>query len=337
MRFGLFGSAQAKRGGPDVDSGAGFREFIEHNVEAEALGFHSTFLVEHHFTGFGQVSATLNFLTWLGARTTTLRLGTAVTVLAWHNPVLLAEQAATLDLLSGGRLELGIGKGYRYNEFAGFCVPMADADEMFDEALQVLLKAWTSDAPWSHQGKYWQFDGVVVEPPPAQKPHPRLWMGAGSPDSIKKVAALGYNLLLDQFALIEQIGERIALYRAEVEARGRVFDPMNVGVTRSINVVRTPEELERAVDARVAARRRIDALAIGPDGQGRARHLTRADAEAGALYGTPDEIAPKLQALRDVGAEYVLLNCAGGRATLRRFARDLMPAFAGAPVAAARA
>src|ERR671927_1049676 len=78
MRFGLFGSAQARRGGPDVDSGAGFREFVERNIEAEALGYVSTFLVEHHFTGFGQVSASLNLLTWIGARTTTLRLGTAV-------------------------------------------------------------------------------------------------------------------------------------------------------------------------------------------------------------------------------------------------------------------
>jgi alkanesulfonate monooxygenase SsuD/methylene tetrahydromethanopterin reductase-like flavin-dependent oxidoreductase (luciferase family) len=83
MRFGIFGSAQAQRGGPDVDSGAGFREFVEHNVEAEALGYESTFVVEHHFTGFGQISATLNLLTWIGARTTTLRLGTAVNWSGW--------------------------------------------------------------------------------------------------------------------------------------------------------------------------------------------------------------------------------------------------------------
>ena len=76
---------------------------------------------------------------------------------------------------------------------------------------------------------------------------------------------------------------------------------------------------------------------MGPDGRGRARNLSAADAEAGALYGTPDEIADKLLALRDVGAEYVLLNSAGGRATIRRFAREIMPAFAGTPAAAARA
>ena len=109
MRFGLFGSASARRGSGEFDSTEGFHDFIEYNVEAEALGFHGTFVVEHHFTGYGQVSATLNLLTWLGARTKTLRLGTAVMVLPWHNPVLLAEQAATLDLLSGGRVGFGIG------------------------------------------------------------------------------------------------------------------------------------------------------------------------------------------------------------------------------------
>jgi alkanesulfonate monooxygenase SsuD/methylene tetrahydromethanopterin reductase-like flavin-dependent oxidoreductase (luciferase family) len=147
MQFGLFGSAAARRGGPEFDSSEGFRDFIEYNIEAEALGFHSTFVVEHHFTGYGQVSATLNLLTWLGARTRRLRLGTAVLVLPWHNPVLLAEQAATLDLLSGGRLDFGIGKGYRYNEFAGFCVPMEEADARFDECLEVILKVWTADEP----------------------------------------------------------------------------------------------------------------------------------------------------------------------------------------------
>ena len=328
MRFGLFGSAQAQRGGPDVDSGVGFREFVDYNVEAEALGFVSTFLVEHHFTGFGQISATLNLLTFIAARTKTLRLGTAVIVLPWHNPVLLAEQAATLDLLSQGRLDFGIGMGYRYREFAGFCMPMEEAAERFDESLEVILKAWTSDAPWSHRGKYWQFDDVVVEPPTAQKPHPPLWMGAGSAESIRKVAAQGYNLLLDQYASIEQIAERIALFRSEVEKQGRAYDPMSVGVTRSINVVDTPAELAKAFENRIAARRRIDRLTMRPDGQNQGRVISDEAICAGALYGAPDAIAVKLEALRAGGAAYVLLNSAGGPGSLRRFARELRPAFA---------
>ena len=334
MRFGIFGSAQARRGGPDVDSGSGFRDFVDYNVEAEQLGFHGSFVVEHHFTGFGQISATLNLLTWIGARTSTLRLGTAVMTLPWHNPLLLAEQAATLDLLSNGRLDFGIGQGYRHNEFAGFCVPMEEAEARFEEAHEVLLKAWTSDTPWSHRGTYWQFDNVVVEPPTFQKPHPPLWMGAGRPASIKKVADYGYNLLLDQFAPVDQIGERIALFKAEVEARGRTFDPMSVAVTRSIHVVTTGAEREKALEARLTARRRMERLAQRPDGRNTASMMSYADtleaAEAGALYGTPDEIASRLQALHDVGARYVLLNSAGGIATLRRFAHELRPAFAAA-------
>src|SRR5919199_2192264 len=187
MRFGLFGSAQARRPSPGAemtDSSQGFREWIENNVEAEGLGFRSTFCVEHHFTGYGQVSATLNLLTWLGARTKTLRLGTAVMVLPWHNPVLLAEQAATLDLLSGGRLDFGIGTGYRYNEFVGFNLPMEEAREKFEESIDVILKAWTSNEPFSHKGKYWTFNNTVVEPPPFRSPHPSCWRVPGNEPSI---------------------------------------------------------------------------------------------------------------------------------------------------------
>src|SRR5215469_15045915 len=118
MKFGLFTSAQANDLGPG--SGHGFGDYLDFNVAAERLGFQSSFLVEHHFSGWNQVSSTLILLTALAMRTSRLRLGSAVMVLPWHNPVLLAEQAATLDLLSGGRLDLGIGKGYRHSEFKGF-------------------------------------------------------------------------------------------------------------------------------------------------------------------------------------------------------------------------
>ena len=323
MRFGMFGSAQASRGGPDTDSGAGFREFVERNIEAEALGYHSTFLVEHHFTGFGQVSATLNLLTWIGALPSTLRLGTAVTVLPWHNPGLLAEQIATLDLLSGGRVDAGIGKGYRLKEFEGFAMPVEEADARFEECLEVMLKAWTSDSPWSHQGKYWQYDNIVVEPPSTQKPHPQLWMGAGSPRSVKQVAKLGFNMLLGQYDPFDMIVDEIAMYKSEVESLGRTFDPMNVAVARSVNIVNSNDEYEEAVNNRMAARRRTQNHALQSSFQD-----TREATEAGTIYGSLELVTEEIQALRDVGIEYVLLNCPAGISTLRHFAKDVIPSFA---------
>lgn len=332
MRFGLFGGAQANAasGGPE---GQGFHDYIEFNVEADALGYHSAFCVEHHFTGWTQVSATLNLLTWLAARTKNLRVGTAVMVLPWHNPVLLAEQAATLDLLSGGRLDLGIGKGYRYTEFTGFCVPEAQAQARFDEALEVLVKSWTSNERFSHHGRYWQFENIIVEPPSAQKPHPPLWMAAGSAESIRKVAERGCNLLLDQYALPDVIAERIALYKAEVEARGRVFDPMSVALARDVYVARDAADKAAALQRNARQRQRIIDVARTPGRSGGSHVLAYADSatgnEAAALYGSPDEIARKLEDLRQAGVHYVLASMGGGsRDTLRRFAREIVPAFA---------
>ena len=120
-------------------------------------------------------------MTYLAAKTTTLRLGTAVMTLPWHNPVLLAEQAATLDLVSEGRLDFGVGKGYRYNEFHGFGVDMVDADEIFEEALTLILKSWQTEERWSHMGKHCQFNEIVVEPPTVQEPHLPIWLAAGRP------------------------------------------------------------------------------------------------------------------------------------------------------------
>ncbi len=337
MRFGLFGAAQAQRGGgPDVDSAAGFKDYIEYVIEAEALGFESTFVVEHHFTGFGQVSATLNLQTWIGARTTTLRLGTAVIVLPWHNPVLLAEQAATVDLLSDGRLDFGIGKGYRHNEFAGFRIPAEEAAPRFEEAIDIITKSWTSNERFSFHGKYWQFDDIIVEPPTRQKPHPPFWQGAGHPESIRRVAARGHNLLLDQFASLDDTIGRFNIYRDAMIANGFGFDPHRVGVARAFFVADTEAEKEAALDRRIAAQRRLHSISQRPDGNNTASIMafsdTREASEESALYGNPDQICRKIETLRTAGIEYLLLNGGGtSRENLRRFARDVMPHFRSEP------
>ena len=137
----------------------------------------------------------------------------------------------------------------------------------FDECLEVLLKAWTANEPFSHRGKYWEFDDIVVEPPPAQKPHPQIWMGAGSERSIRRVAAQGFNLLLGQYASLASVASHIAAYKSEVEARGRRFDPMQVGVTRAFFVTDAAEERQAALERRLQNRVRQLKLATWPDGR----------------------------------------------------------------------
>ncbi len=330
MRFGLFGGAQARH--RDRDRARGLRDYVDTCVEAEALGFDSSFLVEHHFSGLGQVSASLDLLAWVATRTTTMRLGTAVIVLPWHNPVLLAERAATLDLMSGGRLEFGVGKGYRHSEFAGFCIPYEQAQARFEEALEVIIRAWTSNVRFSQNGDFWQYEDIIVEPPTSQKPHAPVWIAAGRPDSIRSVAARGWKLLLDQFASTETVGERLALFRAEYEARGRTFDPMDVAVARNLYVARDAVDAQTALARLAQTHARMVALAQHPDGRNQS-HITAyagtsGATEASALYGTPDRIAAELEALRAVGVQHVLLH--GGESTrqsIRRFSTEIMPAF----------
>ncbi len=328
MRFGLFGGATAPRL-PDVAASAkGFFDFVETNVEAEALGYHSTFVTEHHFTNFGQLSAPLTLLTYLAARTTRLRLGTAILVLPWHNPVLLAEQVATLDLLSHGRLDLGVGKGYRHNEFAGFAMAPAEAEPRFEEVLDVLVRALASDTAFSHLGRFFRLDDVVVEPPPHQRPHPPVWLAASSDGSIAACARRGFNLLLDQFASPRQIAERITLYRRELEAAGHVFEPMRVAVARNVFVTRDAAEKEAALKRQAEINGRLLSLSRGSESRQGSHILGYADSDAQALIGTAEEVIDRFAALEAAGVAYVLLSGQGSRANLRRFADTVMPKFA---------
>jgi alkanesulfonate monooxygenase SsuD/methylene tetrahydromethanopterin reductase-like flavin-dependent oxidoreductase (luciferase family) len=330
----LFGSAQANGSDLGAGIGKGFHDYIDFNVEAEALGYYSTFLVEHHFTGWSQVSATLSLLAYLAARTKTMRLGTAVMVLPWHNPVLLAEQAATLDVLSGGRLDFGIGKGYRHSEFTGFRIPSGEAAERFEEGLEVILKAWASEGRFSHHGKFWNFENIVVEPAAAQRPRPAIWMGAGSEPSIYKVATRGFNLLLDQFAGPDLIKQRVEFFRSELKAVGRSYNPMEVCVARDLYIAKDQMDREDAIERLSALRQRTIDVSKAPNQSGGSHILSYAKSGtpdvSSALIGTIEEIHDKLVALNEAGVEYVILSVLGGsRHTLRRFANEIIPDFNG--------
>jgi alkanesulfonate monooxygenase SsuD/methylene tetrahydromethanopterin reductase-like flavin-dependent oxidoreductase (luciferase family) len=332
MKFGLFGGAKSGGEGPVGDS-IGYRKYIDYVLRAEELGFHGVFVVEHHFTGVGQLSASLNFLSYLAGRTRRLRLGTAVVVLPWHNPALLAEQVATLDLLSDGRFDFGVGKGYRDQEFAGFSIPIVEATARFDEAMAFLRQAWAAKTRFSFHGQHWHFENIVIEPRPVQQPHPPLWMAAGSLASIRRAAREGFNLLLDQIAPVELIIERVAAYRDELNAQARPYHTGQIGVARALQIIDTDEERQQALNLRLKVLKAIGGLARGPGAERYHNISTHADAdlasEESALLGTPAEVITRLKKLEAGGVDYVLLvDPTASKAALERFAQEIMPHFA---------
>jgi alkanesulfonate monooxygenase SsuD/methylene tetrahydromethanopterin reductase-like flavin-dependent oxidoreductase (luciferase family) len=320
MQFGLFGGARTKRS-IGLEDSQGYESFVEYVVEADRLGFAQLFMVEHHFTGQGQVSASMTVLAYLAARTRNIRLGTAVVVLPWHNPVLIAEQVATLDLLTGGRVDFGVGKGYRKSEFDGFCIPTAEATERFDEAMEIIRKAWTTEGRFSHHGKRWRYDNIVVEPEPLQRPHPPLWLAAGSHDSIRRAAREGYNLLLDQLAQVDQIIQRIAIFREECERAGRAYDPGMVATARPLQMIHHKSERAQAYETRKRVLATIGDLA-------RDKLPDRMEDDTAPLLGMPQEVIARLKELEAGGATNILLvDPDASVANLRAFAREVMPAF----------
>jgi len=212
-------------------------------------------------------------------------------------------------------------------------MPMEQAEGRFDESVAVLKQAFTSNERFSHHGTYWHLDNVLVEPPSVQRPHPPLWMAAGSPHSIRKVAALGCNLLLDRFQSPAQIKERIALYRSGVEAQGRVFDPLTVAVARNAYVAEGAADREAALARQIAIHRSMVELSQRAGASNRS-HILQYDTAPGsteesALYGPAEEIIARLGELRAAGVTQVLINGGGAKPIegLRRFARQVMPAM----------
>ena len=210
---------------------------------------------------------------------------------------------------------------------------MDEAEARFSESIDIITKSWTSNERFSFHGQYWQYDDIIVEPPTAQKPHPPFWQGAGSQGSIRKVAARGHNLLLDQFASLSETMNRFNTYKAAMLANGFGFDPSQVGVARAFFVADTAEEKAAAIERRMTAQRRLHAVSQTPDNDNKASIMafsdTREANEEATLFGTPDEIGRKLEWLQSQGVEYILLNGGGtSRTNLRRFAKEIMPHFA---------
>src|ERR1041384_340784 len=179
---------------PGRSSSEIIRDEVDQMVLTEELGFDSVWLTEHHYADYGLSSAPSVLLATLAARTRRIRLGVGVYVIPFHHPLRLAEETATLDILSGGRLTVGLGRGNRPMEFYGHGIPQDQSRARMQEGVEVLLQAWTRDRV-SFDGAYWQIQDVPVYPKPLQAPHPPLAFAVTSPETIAWTAKHGYGML----------------------------------------------------------------------------------------------------------------------------------------------
>src|SRR5271166_6641238 len=166
---------------------------------AEKLGMHSAWIGEDHFNSLGVLSCPDLVLSYVAANTTRIKLAPAVTVLPLHNPIRVAEQWATLDLLSGGRVVFAAGRGYDRREYLPFHVSFDENQALFEEGLELVRRLWSSDGPISHHGKHYQFDNVAITPKPVQRPLP-AYVASFSQPSIELAGRLGCGLIVAPFA-----------------------------------------------------------------------------------------------------------------------------------------
>ena len=182
---------------------------------ADELGFHTVWLAEHHFSKYGIVPSLAPLATAIARETRRVRIGTAVVIAPFAHPLRIAEEFAMVDVLSGGRLEFGLGRGYQPREFAGLGASMERTREQFDEATEVIRLAWTRDR-FSFEGEFYRIPELSVFPRPVQQPHPPLWTAAVSPDTYALAARRGFHILTSpSFTPFEILKKNYDAYHAE--------------------------------------------------------------------------------------------------------------------------
>ena len=216
-----------------------YKQHLKEAQMAEDLGYQFYFTIEHQNSHVGQITAPSVYLSALAQRTSSLRFGVMIHQLPFYHPLRLAEEAAMLDHLSDGRLEFGTGIGVSEHEFIRWNIPFSQRREMSEEALEIIVKAWTEDEV-TYDGKYWQFDEALPMPKPYQKPHPPIWVAAHSPTSIEYAAKNNYHIS-QNIDVDPVIAEKFDMYRKlwrEYEHPG----PMpRTFLVRAVHVAETDE------------------------------------------------------------------------------------------------
>ena len=340
MNFGTFLLMQSPSARPSQEI---YTRALDMAQMAETLGFKNVWLAEHHFSTYGYLSRPAQLATYIAAKTTTLRVGTAVIVVPLHHPLVVAEEIATLDLLAGGRVDIGLGRGYQHYEFERLGLELDTARARWEESVDIILKAFAG-APFTYDGKLFKIPETTIFPQPVQKPHPPIWVTAQSPDSVEATVRRGFNLLTGGFGVPI---ERMAEFRKQFDKLVAEVKPPrmpSVGVQRAVYVT------ENVADARAAAEEarwnmrvtlslrnhyeRVEngrAIAVPAPKEPDVDDLL----DRFLVIGTPDTVVRQIQRVKDmVGITH--FNCSFWFGDLEHprivksmqlFAKEVMPAF----------
>ena len=349
MKFGTFTlSDNAYRDNPR-SANQFVADILAEAVEADRLGFHSAWIGEHHFSTLGVLSCPDLALAWVAARTTRIRLAPAVTVLPLHHPIRVAEQWASLDLMSNGRVDFAAGRGYDRREYEPLGVDFDDNQSLFEEGMEIVRRLWDADGPISHTGKHYRFEDVAITPRPVQRPLP-AYVASFSRPSIELAGRLGCGLIVAPFAAAMSFGglRQVAdLYRETLVRHGRSGGRMMCSYF--IHFADTPEQ-EAAARARQIRYYRECVIPAFPgdpatappsyryfiDMVARLRTVRPEDlGENSVLIGSPAAIADSLRRVRAAGIDEVILYFNVGlkphaqvMEEMARFMAEVAPGFA---------
>ena len=280
----------------------------------DRTGFDAVWLAEHHFSTFSVCPSVHMVGTLAAARTRQLRIGTAVSLAAFYHPLRLAEEVALLDVLSGGRVNWGAGRGFAPIEFQAFGVPPAESAERFREAVEIVLAAWRSQKLTYH-GTHYRFDDLEVLPKPLQQPHPPVWMAASSEPAIEWAAAQGFSILMDPHSSIRDIGRKRRMYAERLAAAGHVDGGRDIPMARLVAIA---DSAERAAEI---ARRGAQWIIASYSGPQHAKVMNTGAAprtydgmepteyylKSVILHGTPEMVIDRVRALEaEIGLNYLL-------------------------------
>ena len=218
MKVGLYASIANPPRGEHRDRC--IDEVIAEAQLAEACGFDSCFFGEHHQDQDGFLPSPLIVATAVAARTTRLRVGTSVILLPLHHPVRVAEDAITLDLVSRGRVVLGVGIGYQPADFRAFDVPMEHRLTRFEESVEILRLCWAGE-PFSFRGKHYTLEDVQIRPRPFQRPGPPLWIGASVPAAARRAGRVADGFVGTPSTSLENATRLADIYRHAARGAGR--------------------------------------------------------------------------------------------------------------------